>query len=264
MANVIAASGAANSLVLFGDPQQLDQPQRGSHPDGTEVSALAHILEDHKVIPDDRGIFLAETYRMSPSICAFCSEVFYEGKLGARPELRAQRLSGAAPFDGAGLFRVHVEHTGNTNESREEVEAVSVIVDSLLASGAAWTNSKGETNAVTAQDILVVAPYNLQVDALRAALASRGVNAGTVDKFQGQEAAAVIVSMACSSPSDASRGMEFLYSLSRLNVATSRARCATILVANPRLFEPECGSPRQMLLANALCRYVEMSSSVTV
>jgi uncharacterized protein len=264
MANVIAASNAANSLVLLGDPQQLDQPQRGSHPDGTEVSALAHVLEDHKVIPEDRGIFLAETYRMAPPICAFCSEVFYENKLTSRPELTVQCLAGAAPFDGAGLWRVNVEHTGNTNESLQEVEVVKRMVERLLAPGTSWTNGKGVTAPITAKDILVVAPYNLQVDALREQLDRFGISAGTVDKFQGQEAAVVIFSMACSSPSDASRGIEFLYDLSRLNVATSRARCATILVASPRLFEPECSSPRQMLLANALCRYVEMSQAVAV
>jgi len=115
---------------------------------------------------------------------------------------------------------------------------------------------------MTARDILVVAPYNRHVKLLEDRLSPRGIRVGTVDKFQGQEAAVVIYSMACSSPSEASRGLEFLYSLNRLNVATSRARCATILVANPRLFEPECKSPRQMKLANGLCRYVEMARVV--
>ena len=80
---------------------------------------------------------------------------------------------------------------------------------------------------------------------------------GTVDKFQGQEAAVVIYSMTTSSAEEAPRGMEFLYSLNRLNVATSRARCVCILVASPRLFEPDCKSPRQMRLANAFCEYLE-------
>ena len=115
---------------------------------------------------------------------------------------------------------------------------------------------------LTAEDILVVAPYNAQVSRLAERLAPTGVRVGTVDKFQGQEAPVVIYSMATSSPEDAPRGMEFLYSLNRLNVATSRAQCVAILVASPRLFEPECRTPRQMQLANALCRYRELARTV--
>ena len=115
---------------------------------------------------------------------------------------------------------------------------------------------------MTPADILVVAPYNSQVALLGERLAPRGVRVGTVDRFQGQEAPVVIYSLATSSPEDAPRGMEFLYSLNRLNVATSRARCACILVASPRLFTPECQSPRQMQLANAICRYVEVARTV--
>jgi uncharacterized protein len=110
--------------------------------------------------------------------------------------------------------------------------------------------------------VLVVAPYNAHVALLEQRLAARGVRVGTVDRFQGQQAPVVIYSMATSTPEDAPRGMEFLYSLNRLNVATSRARCACILVASPRLFEPECKCPRQMQLANALCRYAELATVV--
>jgi uncharacterized protein len=117
--------------------------------------------------------------------------------------------------------------------------------------------------AVTPQDILVVAPYNAQIALLEERLGTR-CRVGTVDRFQGQEAPVVIYSMATSTPQDAPRGMEFLYSLNRLNVATSRAQCACILVASPRLFEPECKTPRQMQLANALCRYAELARAVTV
>ncbi|MGZ9189086.1 MAG: AAA domain-containing protein, partial [Nitrospira sp.] len=112
---------------------------------------------------------------------------------------------------------------------------------------------------MTADDVLVVAPDNSQVALLEERLVPKGVRAGTVDKFQGQEAPVVIYSMTTSVPEDAPHGMEFLYSLNRLNVATSRASCACILVANPRVFEPECRTPRQMQLANGLCRYVELA-----
>src|SRR5262249_53774664 len=122
-----------------------------------------------------------------------------------------------------------------------------------------WTDKNGEAKQMTPADVLIVAPFNSQVSLLQDAVESTGVRVGTVDRFQGQEAAVVIYSMATSRPEDAPRGMEFLYDLNRLNVATSRARCGCILVASPRLLQPECKTPRQMRLANAMCRYAEMA-----
>jgi len=264
LANVLAVSQAAKSVVLLGDPQQLEQPQQGSHPDGADVSAMQHVLGTHQTIPPDRGIFLPETWRLAPSICTFTSEVFYEGRLRARRGLERQVLIGTSPFEGAGLWMVVVVHDGNQNSSLEEVDTVDRVVARLLGEDARWIDSSGDTRTMTSDDILVVAPYNAQVALLGERLTARRVRVGTVDKYQGQEAPVVIYSMATSTPEDAPRGMEFLYSLNRLNVATSRARCACILVANPRLFEPECKSPRQMQLANALCRYVELARAVSV
>jgi uncharacterized protein len=260
LANVLAVSTAARSIVLLGDPQQLEQPQQGSHPDGTDVSVLDHVLGADKTIPSERGIFLPETWRLAPTICAFTSELFYESRLRSRGGLERQKLVGTAPFEGAGLWTVHAGHEGNQNSSPEEVNIIGRIVSALLRPGAQWIDSKGVSHALRPSDILVVAPYNAQVTLLGETLGSRGIRVGTVDKFQGQEAPVVIYSMATSKPEDAPRGMEFLYSLNRLNVATSRAQCACILVASPSLFEPECKSPRQMRLANALCRYVELAT----
>ena len=262
LANVLAASQAAQSVVLLGDPQQLEQPQQGTHPEGADVSALEHVLLGHKTIPADRGIFLPETWRLAPRICAFTSEVFYEGRLHARAGLEQQVLVGTAPFEGAGLWVAAVAHEGNQNSSSEEVDLIDRIVTRLLHPEARWIDGNGAMHAMTANEILVVAPYNSQVTLLSERLDKREVRVGTVDKFQGQEAPVVIYSMATSTPEDAPRGMEFLYSLNRLNVATSRARCACILVASPRLFEPECKSPRQMQLANAICRYVELARQI--
>ena len=131
----------------------------------------------------------------------------------------------------------------------------------LLQGGVTWTRMDSQIQPLKLSDILVVAPYNAQVAALQEKL-EVGARVGTVDKFQGQEAPVVIYSMATSSPEEAPRGMEFLYSLNRLNVATSRARCTCVLVASPLLFEPECRTPRQMQLANAFCRYVELARRV--
>ena len=259
LANVLAASQAAKSIVLLGDPQQLEQPQQGSHPEGTDVSALDHILEGRKTIPADRGIFLPETWRLPPSICAFTSETFYEGRLRSKRGLERQILVGTDPFEGSGLWVVPVSHEGNQNCSREEAEVVVRLVSILTREGAQWTDGQGISRRLTPESILIVAPYNAHVALLTDCIGLPDARIGTVDKFQGQQAPVVIYSMATSSPEDAPRGMEFLYSLNRLNVATSRARCACILVSSPYLFEPECRTPRQMQLANALCRYVELA-----
>src|SRR4029079_3179930 len=125
-----------------------------------------------------------------------------------------------------------------------------------------WVDRSGNRRAMTESDILIVSPYNAQVARIRESLktVAPGVAVGTVDKFQGQEAPVVIYSMATSRPEDAPRGMGFLFSLNRLNVATSRAKCVAIVVASPFLFEPDCQNPRQMKLANALCRFRELAT----
>ncbi|MEZ5420490.1 MAG: C-terminal helicase domain-containing protein [Vicinamibacterales bacterium] len=192
-------------------------------------------------------------------VCAFTSEQFYEGRLEPRPGLERLGLSGTGVHDGAGLFWLPVAHTANRNWSAEEIEVVDGLVARLLAPGVSWTDGDGVARPLTAADLLVVAPYNAHVNRLAERLAPRGIRVGTVDKFQGQEAPVVVFAMASSSPDDAPRGMEFLYSRHRLNVATSRAKCAAFVVASPALLEPECRTPRQMALANALCRFVELA-----
>ncbi len=257
LANVAAAGRGARNLVLLGDPQQLEQPLKGSHPEATAVSVLQHVLGSAKTITPDRGLFLAETWRLSPAICRFTSELFYDGRLTSRAGLEVQRLVGPASFAGSGLWYVPVEHSGNQNQSLEEAAIAAGLYRQLLDEYQ-WVDQDGRQKPITSSDILVVAPYNSQVFAIQSRLPA-GARVGTVDRFQGQEAAVVIYSAATSSPEEAPRGMEFLYSLNRLNVATSRARCAVILVASPLLFEPDCQTPRQMQLANALCRYLEMA-----
>ena len=256
LADVLAASQAARSLVLLGDPQQLDQPQQGIQPPGADGSAFDHLLRGHATIGAGQGLFLAETHRLHPDICEFTSEVFYEGRLKPRPENQRQRINTEGPLNGTGLRLVRVAHTGNQSESKEEVTQISALISDLLAKNTTWTDKKGETQELALTDILVVAPYNAQVAALREQLPD-GARVGTVDKFQGQEAPIVFYSMTTSSPEDAPRGMEFLYSLNRLNVAISRARCISVIVASPSLFQVECRSPCQIELANAFCRYLE-------
>jgi predicted RecB family nuclease len=262
LANVLACAPAGRNLVLLGDPQQLEQPQQGSHPEGSDISALAHLLDGRRTITQGQGIFLAETWRLHPAICRFTSELFYEGRLASKKGLEQQNIQTPAPFFGAALWFVPVSHEGNQSYSAEEVDRVVEITEILTRAGSTWTDQGGHQRPLTVNDILIVAPYNNQVNRLTDRLPDAKI--GTVDKFQGQEAAVVIYSMTTSTSQDAPRGMEFLYNLNRFNVATSRARCACIVVGSPRLFSPECRTPRQMELANVLCRYAEMSQIVAL
>ena len=260
LANVLAVSQAARTVVLIGDPQQLDQPTQGSHPDGTDASALDHILAGKQTIGPEQGLFLEETWRLHPHICAYTSELFYNGKLTSRDGLEQQVIKGPGPVTGAGLCFLPVEHEGNRNCSPEEAHAIEALVKGFLGDGATWVDRDGTEKPLTLEDILIIAPYNAQVFEIRQHLP--GVRVGTVDKFQGQEAPIAIYSTATSSHADAPRGMEFLYSLNRLNVATSRAKCLSVMVSSPQVFEADCRTPRQMQLANAFCRYLELASTI--
>lgn len=256
--DTLSIARVAKNLILLGDPQQLKQPQQGIHPDGTEVSALEHILKQNQTITDLQGIFLGLTRRMHPAICSFDSDMFYEGKLFALSGLEKQAISGNTTFVGSGLRYLSVERTGNTNASREEVEAVVGIIQELTKGDVYWTDEDDVVHPLTLSDIKVISPYNAQVNAIADSIP--GLLVGTVDKFQGQEAAVVIYSMATSTPEDAPRGMDFLYSPNRLNVAVSRARAMFIMVANPAIFSPECKSPQQIRLANPFCGFLERMS----
>lgn len=261
LADAVAASLGAKSLVLLGDPQQLEQPLQGTHPPGAGGSALAHMLCDAHVMPADLGLFLDGTWRLHPRIAAYTSEVFYDGLLHSWPGRESLNVEGRAPLSGAGLRFVRVEHERNASESLEEAAAIAAHVRSLLEAGARWTDAAEEprSHRLEASDVLLITPYNAQVAALTSVLP--GLRIGTVDKFQGQEAPIAIYSMATSSADEAPRGMEFLYSLNRLNVATSRAQCLAVVVASPDLLRVTCRTPRQMQLVNALARFVELAEA---
>jgi uncharacterized protein len=185
--------------------------------------------------------------------------MFYEGKLTSHEGIERQALSGVGPLTGTGIRYVPVDHTGNQNESPEEAAEIAKLVGALIAGDSWWTDMEGERRRIGLRDVLIVAAYNAQVGEIARLLPGAWV--GTVDKFQGQQAPISIYSMASSTPADAPRGMEFLYSLNRLNVATSRARCLAVVVASPELIRVRAKTPRQMRLANALCRFVELAGT---
>ena len=236
LANTLAVSLAARRLLLLGDPQQLPQVSQGTHPEPVDASALGWLMQGHATLPDGYGYFLAETYRMHPVLTEAVSRLSYERRLrSVEAVTTARRLEGVAP----GLHVVEVDHQGRAVAAPEEADAVAALAESLL--GKPWVGGAGqEPRSLGLEDVLVVAPYNAQGAEIRRRLAAAGCSAirvGTVDKFQGLEAPVVIVSMTASSPEDVPRGMDFLLSRNRVNVAVSRAQWATYVVRSPRLTE---------------------------
>jgi uncharacterized protein len=211
-------------------------------------------------MPLDRGLFLEHTWRLHPELTEFTSAAFYEGRLESRGHLSVQALHGPEPIRGVGPRLLPADHAGSDNVAPEEARQVAALASTLVDSGATWIDQDGEVKPVGWDQVLIVAPYNAQVGEIRRHLPTEA-RVGTVDKFQGQEAPISIYSMTTSTPEDAPRGMEFLYSRNRLNVATSRARCVAVVVAAPSLLRVRARTPGQMRLANALCQFAEYAAA---
>ncbi|MGN7798438.1 TM0106 family RecB-like putative nuclease [Leifsonia sp. 22587] len=256
LASTIAIGVAAKNLLLLGDPQQLPQVSQGRHPEPVDGSALGWVSDGHDVLPPELGYFLAETRRMHPDLAAAVSRLSYEGKLRAHECAAERELGGVMP----GLHPVPVLHVGNSTASPEEARSVVELVDDLL--GRSWSDPAAgrDDSPLGEDDIIVVTPYNAQLAEVRALLDAaghRGVRVGTVDKFQGQEAAVAIVSLAASSAVDVPRGMSFLLMKNRLNVAISRAKWAAYLVHSPELTEFLPTTPAGVGELSAFIRLVE-------
>jgi uncharacterized protein len=251
LADAIASGTAARALVLLGDPNQLPQVSQGVQPEAAKRSVLEHLLGEHHTVPPNRGIFLEKTWRLRPELCAFNSEAYYDGRLEPA-ELAGKRSLEA----GNGIHVRPVTHESRSQSSREEAVAVAAEIGRLI--GTSFSDGGGRTRALTAEDVLVVTPYNAQVRMIRSVV-PHGVRVGTVDKFQGQEAAIVLVSFASSSGPDSPRGIGFAFEPHRVNVATSRGQCRVVVFCSPELLHAECHTIEQMKLMNAICRFVELA-----
>ncbi|MCP2249239.1 DEAD/DEAH box helicase [Lentzea aerocolonigenes] len=253
LADAVAVATAAKNLVLLGDPQQLPQVVQGVHPPGSDASALGHLLGDADVIPEHLGYFLAETRRMHPAVCRPVSDLSYAGLLHSHETAAHRWIDGIDP----GIYLREVDHRHNITSSAEEADAVVDTVRALV--GRTWTDN-GKTRELVDGDILVVAPYNLQVRVIRRRLADAGFDetrVGTVDRFQGQEAPAVIMSMTSSSTVDLPRGLDFLLSRNRLNVALSRAQALAVMICSPRLLDADVRGVDQMRLVAGMLGLLE-------
>lgn len=254
LANLVALGTSARNIVLLGDQMQLGQPIQGVHPGRSGESSLEFLLNGMATIPAERGIFLGTTWRMHPDVCRFISDAVYDGRLEPEPNNAMQTLileSEAHPYlSPTGVRYIPIEHDACSQRSPEEASLVNELLTSLLKQH--YRDKAGDEHPITLNDILVVAPYNMQVNLLRQVL-PEGARVGTVDKFQGQEAEVVIVSMTTSSGEYLPRFIEFLYSKNRLNVAISRAKCLALFIANPALLSIRCSTPEEMALVNTLC-----------
>ncbi|BET27614.1 uncharacterized protein EV673_1715 [Limnobacter thiooxidans] len=250
-ANTVAMGQCADNIVLLGDQMQLGQPIQGDHPGESGLSTLEYLLGHKATIPPDTGVFLDQSYRMHPSVCNYISTTFYEGRLRHAQQTENQGLVLAGPladqFSATGVYCYPVIHDGNSQKSIEEAEAINRLYVELMKQS--FIGPKGEVLPINADEILVVAPYNAQVNLLKRVL-PEGARVGTVDKFQGQEAQVVLVSMVTSNEQHMPRHLEFLFSRNRLNVAVSRAKSLAVVVMSPGLADVRSEKPETLGLIN--------------
>jgi len=257
VANLIAMSRSARNLVLIGDQMQLSQPTQGSHPVESGLSILDYLLRGAATVPDDLGIFLGTTYRMHPEVNGLISHHIYEGKLEADEVTKIRTIavprSSKSPIQKeAGIVFVPTVHEGNTQGSDEEAQLIADLTSQLI--GREFTPDsdhliKHTTRPIELRDILFVAPYNHQLNKLRSILGPEA-RIGSVDRFQGQEAPIVFLSMCASDPSESPRGLNFLLDKNRINVAISRAQTLAIVVGNPNIGITPVTTVEQMNLVN--------------
>jgi len=252
VANLVAMSRCAKNLVIMGDQMQLGQPSQGTHPAESGLSILDYLLHETPTISDEMGVFLETTYRMHSAVNHFISQFIYDNKLTSYADNDIRVVKVPDNYRGkldkeAGIVFIPVIHEGNTYASDEEVNEIKLLANELI--GRTFIEKPGETRLITWNDILFVAPYNYQVKKLKQTLGDQA-RVGSVDKFQGQEAPIVFLSMCTSDANESPRGIDFLFDKHRINVAISRAKSLAIVVANPNLSNTSVNRVEQLKLVN--------------
>lgn len=264
LSNLLYLSRVARNILLVGDQQQLSQPNRAAHPDDSGLSCLDYAMANEPVVPRDRGVFLATSWRMPPSLTQLVSTLFYAGELQGAEANNCNRVEWTGQAQG--LMFDPVPHSGNSTASEEEVERIASLVDQLYGQPyqrARLVNGEMtlESGVLGQKQILITAPYNLQVNRLQKRIGHKA-RIGTVDKFQGQEAPVAIHSLTASDGDSAPRGLDFLLDPNRLNVAISRAQCLSIVVGSPQLATGISNSIQNVQRLSRLCSLMAVGQGV--
>jgi len=261
LANVIAMSLCCKNLIIVGDQMQLSLPIQGTHPSNSGVSCMDYLLSGYNTIPKSMGIFLSETMRMRSEITKFISSQFYDARLKNHINTNKNSIiSSHKEINLNGLKFKEILHQDCSQKSEEEAKEIKDFIDFLLTQKISLNNN---VRSITSEDIMVVSPYNVQVNYLTEYL-NHKVNVGTVDKFQGQEAPIVLISMVTSSDENLPRDMGFLFSRNRLNVALSRAKCLAVIFMNPNLLDTKCSTKEQLFLLNTYCSLKNQSNKLII
>ena len=254
VANLIAMSRSAHNLILLGDQMQLGQPSQGVHPADSGLSVLDYLLHETPTIAEDMGVFLGSTYRMHSKVNRFISKHIYEGKLKPHRDNDKRIIEVPAGYSGpldvdSGIVFVPVQHEGNAQASDEEAAEIKRLANDLIGRTFHTGDDDLPTRPIDWNDMLFVAPYNQQVNKLSIALGDKA-KVGSVDKFQGQEAPIVFLSMCTSDASESPRGLNFLFNKNRINVAISRAQTLAIVAGNPNIGKTPVNQVDQLKLVN--------------
>ena len=262
LANLMIMSGCAKSILLVGDQQQLSHVSEALHDSDAGLSSLEYWLSMKKVVPNNLGVFLNKSWRMHPRITSIVSDLFYEGKLKGYENNEVNKIYWRENFISEkkkqipenGVHFEVIKHKNNSQESEEETEVIAKIIDKLHGSKFEYfSDGQLEKGIINSEEIIVIAPYNRQVQKLRKKLGKKA-EISTVDKFQGREAAVAIFSLTSSTGNDAPRGLNFLLEPNRLNVAISRAKCLSIIVGSEYLLSSSVNSIDDAKLLNNICK----------
>ena len=255
LANTLAIATSSKNIILIGDQMQLSQPIQGVHAGNSGKSALDFLLEGEDTIPVSRGIFLSETRRLNKEICDYISSSFYDFRLKPHPVTSERSVTlDLKDLKDKGIFYIPTQHTDCTQRSDEEGKLINQYFKKILGKK---STDNGKDKRIDIEDVMVVAPFNMQVNNLKKIIDKKESRVGTIDKFQGQEAKVVFISMTSSDPENLPRHKEFFFSRNRLNVAISRAQCVAIILFNPNLLLTNCGKINEMRLVNNFCKLLK-------
>ena len=256
LANTLAMATSTKNIVLIGDQMQLSHPIKGTHPGIAGKSSLEYLLEGYDTIPPEKGIFLNETRRLNKNICEFISTSFYDSRLKSHEVTNDRYVKlDLEKINDEGISYVPMFHENNSQKSKEEADYIKDMLSKIVGKKCKDNKDDQERN-ISLDDILIVAPFNMQVNNLTRNL-PKSAKIGTIDKFQGQEAKIVFISMTSSDPENLPRHKGFVFSRNRLNVGVSRAECATIILFNPNLLNTSCQKIDEMRLINNFCKLLK-------